>query len=189
VLLAINVAAVLWYLLRADPSPTVASAPQGAASAAPAATPQRPAARPDPRFDPPLIEDRSLTMGAAPVPAAPPADSAATADATVEFPPPPASVAPPPEPAAPAARGAPSGGATPGLPTRDSLVSSGKAEVPNVTLSLHVFNADAAKRFAQVDNQIVREGDTLPNGMRVEQIVVDGVVMSFRGSRFLVPIQ
>ncbi len=177
VLLGINLIGLLWYLLRNDAPPAVATMTTTPAEPAIGAAVARTGT--DPRFDPPLIEDRSLTMGRAPLGTADTAPSALEAEIDLTA-----------LPSIDQAPRDPSGGnVTRGLPTRDSLVGSGTAELPNVALSLHVYDAAPAKRFALIGSQRVVEGDSLPNGMRVEEIVVDGVVMSYRGSRFLVPIQ
>ena len=75
-----------------------------------------------------------------------------------------------------------------GLPDRDTLVSNG-SPVPEAKLSLHAYDRNAAARFVFLNGQRAREGETLANGLRVEEIRPDGTVLSFRGSRFLVPIQ
>ena len=35
----------------------------------------------------------------------------------------------------------------------------------------------------------LREGDTLPEGVRVESITPEGAILSYSGSRFLLPSQ
>lgn len=47
-------------------------------------------------------------------------------------------------------------------------------------------NSDGPKeRMAIVNNRALREGDTLPGGLRVERIAGDGVVFSLKGYRFI----
>ncbi|MCS6947241.1 MAG: general secretion pathway protein GspB, partial [Steroidobacteraceae bacterium] len=90
-------------------------------------------------------------------------------------PPNPASVAPPPS--------------SSGLPSRDDLLLGGLANIPELVLSLHVYDDLPANRFAYINGQRVQEGVALPNGVRVETITPTGVVMSWQGRRFLLPLQ
>jgi general secretion pathway protein B len=91
-------------------------------------------------------------------------------------------------PSAPAARG-PGSAQTSGVPSRDDLVAAGQAGIPEANVSLHVYDRNPAARFVFVNGQRAREGDVLANGLRVDEIRSDGAVLSFRGARFLVPIQ
>ncbi|HEY3786669.1 MAG TPA: general secretion pathway protein GspB [Steroidobacteraceae bacterium] len=71
---------------------------------------------------------------------------------------------------------------------QDAAVVPG-ANIPALRLDLHVYAAKPEDRFALVNMQKVREGDTLPQGVRVEAIIPDGVVMSHHGMKFLLPRQ
>jgi general secretion pathway protein B len=116
------------------------------------------------RFNPPLVEDPELD-------AEPDAELAGTAAAPGVFP--------------PARTG---GGVVAGLPDRAALVASG-TPVPEVNVSLHAWDRNPAARFVFIDGARASEGTALPSGLRVEQITPEGTVLSWRGSRFLVPIQ
>jgi general secretion pathway protein B len=80
------------------------------------------------------------------------------------------------------------GGTTTSFATRESLLARGQ-QVPEASLSLHVYDAQPARRFVFINGQRGIEGDTLPSGLRIEQIVPEGVVLSWSGNRFLVPLQ
>jgi len=69
---------------------------------------------------------------------------------------------------------------------QDAAVAAGST-LPHLRLDLHVYAPKPQDRFALVNMQRVHEGDTLPQGVRVESIVPDGVVMSHNGTRFLLP--
>ncbi len=75
-----------------------------------------------------------------------------------------------------------------GLPSRDDLLATGQ-QIPEVQLNLHVYDAKTASRFVIVNGQRTREGEVLANGVRVDEVTPDGAVMSYRGARFLLPIQ
>ena len=53
-------------------------------------------------------------------------------------------------------------------------------------LDVHVYSEAPQGRFIMVDLKKYREGQTLPNGMVLEEILPDGMVMSYRGERFRV---
>jgi general secretion pathway protein B len=69
------------------------------------------------------------------------------------------------------------------LPSRDDVVAQG-SQVPDVRLDLHVYDANPANRFVFINMRKLKEGETLPEGVRVEQITPTGVELSFHGKRF-----
>jgi hypothetical protein len=71
------------------------------------------------------------------------------------------------------------------LPTADEIMAP--SGLPELKLELHVYANDAAQRFVFINSHKYREGENLAEGPRVEQIRSDGVVLSLRGSRFLLP--
>lgn len=89
----------------------------------------------------------------------------------------------------PAAARATGGAQTSGVPSRDDLVAAGQGAIPEANLSLHVYDRNPAARFVFINGQRAREGEVLQNGLRIDEIRADGTVLSFRGARFLVPIQ
>jgi general secretion pathway protein B len=149
---------------------TIPNANTPAAGSTSAATP--PTAS---RFNPPLVDD-------------PASDTSADADETAADR----------MPALPAGSGAMNGPAAPaaangrshstGLPSRDDLIASGQAQIPDVQLNLHVYDSKPAARFVIVNGQRAHEGEVLANGVRVDEVTSDGAVLSFRGARFLLPI-
>ena len=193
-LLGVNLLILIWLMTRPDsPAPTpnaTSGAPATTASspgAAVAAPPAPANAIPAERFNPPLVVDPSLETGtpaAAPVGAVPPFNAndyvpAQTGQPGSEIP----SAAG--RPTVPVAG---SSSASNGLPTRDDLVGRGQ-QIPEANLSFHSLGESPAKRFVFVNGQRGSEGETLPNGLRIEEIVTDGAIFSWNGTRFLVPIQ
>ena len=61
------------------------------------------------------------------------------------------------------------------------------SNLPQLRLDLHVYAIKPQERFALINMHKMHEGDSLPDGVRVEAITPDGVVMSHNGSRFLLP--
>ena len=210
VLLGINIIVISWMLLR---HPAAPPAQQAAAGTAPAAAP--PSARPNPAAGsggtvPMSVAGRGAgetagSSGAA-APPAPPATAAQTparVESSSQAPAaaPPASSdeqggspagaagdasdnAPAVEPAGAQSAGAAPGGAD-GLPLYQQIVSSDG--LPELHLDLHVFAGRPQDRFVMINMHRLGEGDSLPGGVQVEAIRPDGVVLNYRGTRFLLP--
>lgn len=71
------------------------------------------------------------------------------------------------------------------LPLYQQIVTS--AGLPALHLDLHVFAQRPKDRFVMINLERLGEGDSLPNGVQVEAIRPDGVVLSYHGTRFLLP--
>ena len=85
----------------------------------------------------------------------------------------------------PAAGAATSTEAAGDLPLYQQIVSS--AGLPELHLDLHVFADRPEDRFVMINMHRLGEGASLPNGVHVEAIRPDGVVLSYHGTRFLLP--
>ncbi len=74
---------------------------------------------------------------------------------------------------------------TSGVPLyQDAALNS---HLPNLRLDLHVYAASPQARFVMINMRKLHEGDSLPEGVRVESITPDGAVLSQNGTRFLLP--
>jgi general secretion pathway protein B len=195
VLLGVNVLVLAWLLLRnagsdapatpaADAAPaSVAAPPKGAASEVtvpatvtfqvnvPANAAPAPASASDPGVvapspAPPLAEEPLLSSQEAAVP--PDYDSRDYEPA----------ITPEQAGAMAAARRAGS------LPSRDEMLARG-TQLPDLRLDLHVYDADPAKRFVFINMRKLREGDSLPEGVRVEEITQTGARLAYQGSQFV----
>jgi general secretion pathway protein B len=196
-LLGVNVVVLAWVLLREPAAPAAATAPAAAQPApaaplppnvvyvpavmipqpangqaiAPAAAPATLPAAPEagvvaPSAAPPLAEDPLLSADEAAVPPDFDANdyvpamtpSQANAEATRR--------------------------STPGfLPSRDEVLAKG-TQLPDLKLDLHVYAGNPADRFVFINMRKLREGETLPDGVRVDQITPRGADLSYRGTRF-----
>lgn len=74
-----------------------------------------------------------------------------------------------------------------GDPTRLKLTPQQQAMVPGYLMTVHVYDADADKRFVVINALRYREGDETREGLRVERILKDGAVLSYLGNPFYVP--
>jgi general secretion pathway protein B len=174
-LLAVNLAVVLFFLLRDDRAPGAETAPAAAPAPVPAANAPAAAVTAPPAQQGPLQSQ----LGDATVLEEPPAiyyDDAATLppdapdptlmpDTPVSSP----SVVyddAPPEPAA-------AGGVPQGL--------------PELAVDLHVFAADPAKRAVFINGRRYAQGAQIAEGPVVEEITREGAVLTYRGRRFVLP--
>jgi general secretion pathway protein B len=53
-------------------------------------------------------------------------------------------------------------------------------------LDLHAYSEEPQNRFILVNLKKYREGEKLESGLVLEEILPDGMVMSYQGERFLV---
>jgi general secretion pathway protein B len=202
-LLAVNLGIVLYLLLRhpahevavaaAPPAaaplpapvspPPVGVAPPVAAVTAPAAVPATAPAVAPSTSPPPATPS---TPAPAPPTAARAADSAAMGTAGAEDSNP-ADYAPAEEPAPAQLNGHVRRGTAAGVPLYQDAATVPGTQIPQLRLDLHVFSARVEDRFVMINMHKVHEGDTLPEGVHVDSITPEGAVLSYNGSRFLLP--
>jgi general secretion pathway protein B len=185
VALVANLGVLGYALLRPD-RPPAATAPVMAPAAAPAAQAPAPVAvavavapsaavvqalPPDIAADPGaggVLPDPALAQ--TPLPAMDPDDLPAIAPRQL---PPLATSAP-----------RPAAGSELGLPTMADLVGAG-VRLPDLRLALHAYDPVPASRYVLLNGTRLREGEVTPEGLRVEQITETGLVLDFRGRRFM----
>src|ERR1700733_4772569 len=190
-LLVLNIAFGAWVLLRhAPPSP-----PPPAADAAPRAL--APAL---PSLPPPVAPQSAASLS--PARAAPPA-AAAAPDAA-----PHAATTAPPEPVlsdAPS-KGSPANpddyapavapgktddtahvrtASESGLKSYEDSQADPNAHLPALRVDLHVYAAKPEERFVLINMHRLHEGETLPEGVRIDSITPEGVVVSYQGTRYM----
>ncbi len=56
--------------------------------------------------------------------------------------------------------------------------------LPPLKVSIHVYAPDPAQRILFINNRQYRQGDLIDGEVRVEEIVPDGVILSYHGERF-----
>ena len=99
-----------------------------------------------------------------------------------------------PQAATPAARPAPAKPAVgtsiaPDLPLYYELPYNVRKDLPDLTISVHVYSAVPAQRFVIIDGERRVEGDTVQDGLTLHEIRPDGIVLEFRGQKFFYPRQ
>jgi general secretion pathway protein B len=195
VLLVVNLGIVMWMLMRhstrvaasnAAPGPVPAAQAAAAAAAVSAATPATaPAAAPG-AVPPAAAPAPTITAatGAALALAASPTRSSAPG-ATQEGNP--DDYAPAQDPGPAPLGGRVQRGTASGVTLYQDAATAAGTQIPQLRLDLHVFAARAQDRFVMINMHKVHEGDTLPEGVHVDSITPEGAVLSYNGSRFLLP--
>jgi general secretion pathway protein B len=62
------------------------------------------------------------------------------------------------------------------------------ANLPSLSIDIHSYDKQPAKRYVLINMEKYREGDYLADGPRVIEILPDGAVMEHMGERFILPI-
>jgi general secretion pathway protein B len=70
-----------------------------------------------------------------------------------------------------------------GLPTYEEAAT--RQSIPPIHMDLHSYAPDPSKRFVLINMRRLYEGQSLPEGVKVESITNDGAIMSYQGSRFV----
>jgi general secretion pathway protein B len=215
-LLVVNLAIVMWMVMR-HPARAGAGAESSTAPAAAAPTPATQGAAPLTALASASGAAATLSAAAASAspaqpraPAAAPPGPAPTPAASADAAPAPPSSSQPSQPSvaadgtnpddyAPAeeapAASQPSGlfsgrvrrGTAAGVPLYQDAAATPGTQIPQLRLDLHVFAARPQDRFVMINMHKVHEGDTLPEGVHVDNITPEGAVLSYNGSRFLLP--
>ncbi len=127
---------------------------------------------------------RNESRGEVAARARPPAAAAVVAPAAIA----PEPVAPKTTPATAMPAAPPALAASPKPPTRDDLLARGSS-IPTVELNMHVYDPNPQARFVLLNSQRLREGETSRDGLNIERITVEGVILRFGNSTFAVNLQ
>lgn len=69
-------------------------------------------------------------------------------------------------------------------PLLQQLPQDFQRSLPPLAVTIHVYSHDESQRILFINNREYRKGSQIEGGTRVEEIVPDGVVLSFQGERF-----
>jgi general secretion pathway protein B len=72
-------------------------------------------------------------------------------------------------------------------PATTASVVALTAGLPELSVDLHIYADDPAKRAVFINGRRYTQGDSIAEGPRVEEITRDGAVLNYRGQRFLLP--
>src|SRR5205809_6298696 len=172
-LLLVNLAIVMWMLWR---HPAARTADTGTAAAA----------LPGPAPPAPASAAAATTPAPPSVPPRAPAPNPGAANGAGDNP---EDYAPAAEPAAAPPPGNHVRQATAdGVPLYQEAAAAPGKRIPQLRLDLHVFALRPQDRFVMINMHKLREGDSLAEGVRVDSITAEGAVLSYGGSRFLLPL-
>ncbi len=169
-LLAVNLAVVLFFMLRDEdapaspapvvPSPVAAAPPRpAAATPAPQSARQAELAPPLPEEPPAIYYDDATTLPPdAPDPMLMPETSAEAPGVTYSS-----------------------------SPAEERAEVAADTGLPELSVDLHIFAADPAKRAVFINGRRYTQGATIAEGPVVAEITRDGAVLTYRGRRFLLP--
>ena len=73
------------------------------------------------------------------------------------------------------------------VPQERRLPREVEERLPSFLLTVHIYDAEPAKRFVVIDGRKLRQGDSSRGGILVEEILPDGVALSFEGHPFFRP--
>ncbi len=77
---------------------------------------------------------------------------------------------------------------TPRVASLSDLTTNQRESLPPLKISMHLWNADPARRFVILDGNRVVEGDRVGDAV-VKDITTDGVVIDWHGQRIKLPIR
>jgi general secretion pathway protein B len=58
-------------------------------------------------------------------------------------------------------------------------------ELPPMSISVHAYSGKAAERLVGINDRLLHEGDDVAPGFKLEQITPTGMILSYKGYRFL----
>jgi general secretion pathway protein B len=185
-LLAVNLAVVLFFMLRSDkdPEPAAAAAQPTAAAPTSVTSPPPATAAPAPAPAAPAPASQGDLPAAAGGPGTVTYAQSDLDGETATFPPDAPDPTLLPETPLQAQAGA-SAGASAG--TEDAATVEAQTGLPPLSVDLHIFTDDPAKRAVFINGRRYTQGATIAEGPTVEQITHEGAVLSYRGRRFLLP--
>jgi len=66
----------------------------------------------------------------------------------------------------------------------NDLPPSIRREIPMITISFHAYSNNPGERRVMINGDMARQGEPLADGLSLEQITPDGVILDYKGFRF-----
>lgn len=67
------------------------------------------------------------------------------------------------------------------------MPDSYRAKFPQITVQVHVYDPDPTQSWVMINGRRYRQGDSLPQGPKIDQIVPQGIVFDWKGREVLYP--
>jgi len=58
-------------------------------------------------------------------------------------------------------------------------------EIPKLSILFHLYSRNPKDRLVSINDRMLHEGDSVAPGLVLEQITPDGMVLGYKGYRFL----
>lgn len=58
-------------------------------------------------------------------------------------------------------------------------------EIPKLRIAAHAYSNDPGNRLVSIDDRVLHEGDEVAPGLKLERITPEGMIMTYKGYRFL----
>jgi general secretion pathway protein B len=71
----------------------------------------------------------------------------------------------------------------------NELPADVRSALPPLKISTHVYSPEPSGRLVRVNEMLLQEGQALPEGLKVVEIIPNGVIFRFQGTRFRMGIQ
>ncbi len=69
-------------------------------------------------------------------------------------------------------------------PNLSDLPLAIQQEIPDMRVQLHSYSNKSVNSIVSINSRMMKEGESLAPGLRLEQITPDGVILSYKGYRF-----
>ncbi len=66
----------------------------------------------------------------------------------------------------------------------NELPLSVRQNLPKMTISGHIYSNEPGSRIVNINGQIIREGEVISEGLRLEEITSTGIILSYKSYRF-----
>ncbi|NMM37620.1 MAG: GspB domain-containing protein [Glaciimonas sp.] len=133
---------------------------------------------------PPVPSPPKSTPKAVPPEASKPKAAASSMPTSLPKQPPAVAVTPPAKKPAPAPSAS---AAEPELQTLRDLPPQIQREIPPLVISGYIYSSNQAERSLLINNQLLREGDTVAPGLILEKMLRGAVVLNYQGYRYRMP--
>lgn len=57
-------------------------------------------------------------------------------------------------------------------------------EIPRLAITVHAYSANPSERLVGINDQVLREGASVTEDLKIERITPDGMIMTYKGYRF-----
>ena len=71
------------------------------------------------------------------------------------------------------------------LPTLIELRANGTLQLPELHIDIHVYSDVPGERFVFINMNKYKENSRLDEGPDIQEITIDGVILEYRGTEFM----